>query len=506
MSSLQRSTENTSAALYFLMAVILFIGAGTTTAHAAPLFEEPINYKIGNPLEEVAGAQISDSVLADFDGDGFLDIAGTIPQAVVNSNEIPDPDEGVVILLNDGDGTFTVNDYIAYLEYLTAIVSADFDNDGDADLATVNSNTDDLTILLNDGNGNFTITSRPETGAVPEEMVSADFNGDGDVDLAVTVAEISPENDIQNEPGIQIFLNSGNGDFVLDSSVPTYTPGYTAFADLTEADFDGDGDVDILAGSGNGVAIYSVITNNGNGLFTSSEVTLLSEDPDNAPEFENIASGDIDNDGDIDVVATLANNELLTLINDGTSLFTPSLSAYVGNMVSGTLSDFDSDGDLDLITSAVGINEIHLLTNDGTGVLVSTSDPISIPLGDSISISVGDLNNDDNIDFAVSSLEESGIWVVLQTYTGEPTPTEQAASLILDVVDLDLPNNLENSYLANLYKVEGFIGSGLITPAINQLNAFINKVNQDYNQGKITQQVRDDLVASAQNLIDDLTN
>lgn len=87
-----------------------------------------------------------------------------------------------------------------------------------------------------------------------------------------------------------------------------------------------------------------------------------------------------------------------------------------------------------------------------------------------------------------------------------PTPTEQAEDLIEDVTALELPLNVENSYLANLQKVEAFIVEEQIIAAINQLNAFVNKVEQDYQQGKITEEEYTSLLAAANKLIDELTD
>lgn len=109
-------------------------------------------------------------------------------------------------------------------------------------------------------------------------------------------------------------------------------------------------------------------------------------------------------------------------------------------------------------------------------------------------------DNNSQIDVFVRSLP------LFEVPPEEMTPEEQAVALVDEVLALTIPNNIENSYLANLYKVEAFIEGGQTIAAINQLNAFINKVNQDYNQNKITQQIRNDLIAAAENLIDNLTN
>lgn len=83
---------------------------------------------------------------------------------------------------------------------------------------------------------------------------------------------------------------------------------------------------------------------------------------------------------------------------------------------------------------------------------------------------------------------------------------EQAGSLIDVVVDYHFPTAVENSYLANLRKVPKFIEDGKITSAINQLDAFIQKVQQDTTSGLISQAEADQLTALVNALENDLSN
>ena len=102
-----------------------------------------------------------------------------------------------------------------------------------------------------------------------------------------------------------------------------------------------------------------------------------------------------------------------------------------------------------------------------------------------------------------SPLEESEINVVI-TVGDNPTPTEQAEDLVEDVVNADLPTNIENSYLANLKKVAKFIEDGKLNPAINQLNAFLSKVEGDIQQGEIDPVLGNMLIDAAEALIAEL--
>jgi hypothetical protein len=90
---------------------------------------------------------------------------------------------------------------------------------------------------------------------------------------------------------------------------------------------------------------------------------------------------------------------------------------------------------------------------------------------------------------------------VVITVGSNPTPTEQSQTIINNIVAANLPSSVTNSYLANLNKVGPFIQQGKTGPAINQLNAFINKVNQDYSHGTITLAQKNAFVAAAQTLI-----
>jgi hypothetical protein len=487
MLQTQSLIKNPLTLLPFGLAVVLFMGTFVASADAALLFDEPVRYIIGDHEPDGTGGQISDTVVADFNSDGYLDIAGTIPESVINEDEIPNPDQGVVILINDGDGNFTITDYIAYGEQPLSIVSADLDGDGDVDLATLNAGLNDLAILINDGTGEFGITSRPGIGDGPEKLASADFDGDGDIDLGVTVNEGSP-----NNSGVQIFANDGSSNFTLITTVRV-SP-LMGISDITVADFDGDTDIDLAVGSDN--ERYAVMLNGGNWIFTISEVSQP------GVSTQRLASTDIDDDGDNDLIFI----GISTLINDGNASFTLNQNPdplFSGDVISP--ADIDGDEDIDIVIP-LGSNGASILTNDATGSFVLDTSIFMGALEQITSIHSADLNNDGKKDIVLSSTGQWGVWTVLQTPSENPTPQEQATALVTDVITFDFPNNVENSYLANLFKVEGFIENGQITPAINQLNAFISKVNQDYNQGTITQSERNTLVTAAQQLIDDLTN
>lgn len=87
---------------------------------------------------------------------------------------------------------------------------------------------------------------------------------------------------------------------------------------------------------------------------------------------------------------------------------------------------------------------------------------------------------------------------------GEVESPSELTDIIIDdiVTDPDLSEEVENSYIANLKKVNIFIESGKITPAVNQLETFIQKVQQDVNHGMISPAKADLFIMMAQDVID----
>src|ERR1700758_1487192 len=66
-----------------------------------------------------------------------------------------------------------------------AVISADFNGDGFADLAVANQTSNNISVLLGTGTGSFGVTTNFPISRFPNSIISADFNGDGFADLAV---------------------------------------------------------------------------------------------------------------------------------------------------------------------------------------------------------------------------------------------------------------------------------------------------------------------------------
>src|SRR5262249_35460798 len=126
-----------------------------------------------------AGPSPISVVVADFTGDGVLDLA------VTNYNYVG---PGIVSILR-GTGT---GRFLAPVSYAAGVApwflaAGDFDGDGDQDLAVTNAvSAGTVSVLLNNGNGSFQAPVSYSAGTNSWGVTAADFDGDGALDLAVT--------------------------------------------------------------------------------------------------------------------------------------------------------------------------------------------------------------------------------------------------------------------------------------------------------------------------------
>jgi len=355
-------------------------------------------------FDNTAGA-----VFGDVDGDGDLDafVANGGPET---------------LLLNDGFGSFT--DASALLppanDPSTCVALGDVDGDGDLDALVGSAGCTSFgtppvfvpRLLLNDGTGAFSDAS----GQIPSLLYSfdtgavafGDLDGDGDLDLVVGNFRSGGPlgcGEAQN----YIYWNDGAGSFA--SQVFDFSGWYTR--NVTLEDEDGDGDLDVFFGNASSCSLYGESNcgygsyvryrNDGGGAFagpfTIAGITGLGASMD---------VGDVDGDGDVDLLAGRLGGHVRLYLNDGASGFSDVSGAgaiAAATEIAAALGDFDGDGNLDALTTSTDYyGPVRLYRSDGIGLFSnSLPEPVATSVFPVFSISAGDLDGDGDLDAVLGS-------------------------------------------------------------------------------------------------------
>ena len=292
---------------------------------------------------------------ADIDNDGDIDLFVS-GQRSTNTTNI-----GAYLFKNDGSGNFASTELTTLIATREGDAAfGDYDNDGDLDLTLsgldVNGKSR-LCLYQNNALGqfakvsNFIIAEDGATGLSYADLAWVDYDNDGDQDLIYTGLDIGGilRNTLINETSIDVT----RGDIPTNQFIVSYFKTKDANFDL--ADLDQDGKVDmVISGAIGTKIIYNI---NFKSIDNILGVLIKSDN------FIDSVSGkvklaDYDNDGDIDIlfagVDQLAKPRTIFYINSGDGRnFTKKTYDIIPNldMAGFSLADFDNDKDLDLVIS-----------------------------------------------------------------------------------------------------------------------------------------------------------
>jgi Leucine-rich repeat (LRR) protein len=326
------------------------------------------------------------TLLVDVNNDGRLDLI-TISNGSGNFH----------VQFGIGNGTFGVPVPVVIAGTGFRIVAGDFDNDGDLDLAASSNGSDNISIYRNDPVGTFTLASNVNCNATGGSrfLCVADMNGDGNLDI------VSSNLSNSSSQPFSILFGTGIGTFNPGRPLDDATPHNPDI--MTLGDVDNDGDIDVIMSSQGGTTGILVYYNDGIGRFgTSLAAPIQKQILAMGTSFAGVDVGDIDNDGDLDIVAAdFAGNNISTFSNTplGTFSFTSNVGVVAGSLLRGLqLADVNGDARLDVVVSSFTDSYIAVLQNTGLGFAAPTyfRGSVSNPR----LFALGDIDGDGDLDLA----------------------------------------------------------------------------------------------------------
>jgi hypothetical protein len=269
-------------------------------------------------------------VLADVNGDGYLDVA--------LGNDAPDPK---VIYFNDGKGNFRLGSTFGHADWPTRNVAvADLNGDGLPDVVVANRYANGSGadyVCLNRGSGRFGADCTVFSHESATTITPADFNGHGFIDLAV------PSRDGGQS---YVYLNDGKGNF--RKRIP-FGPSDATIRMVAAADLTRSGRMDIVAiDERRGTFIYF---NQPDGTFSKGEPL----DASAATPYA-LAVGDLNSDRKVDILVGYVNASPVVYFNDGSgrSFTSVSFGDDKGAAYGIAIGDLDGDGWPDIAIARSG--------------------------------------------------------------------------------------------------------------------------------------------------------
>jgi hypothetical protein len=354
-------------------------------------FSSPMSYSVGRGPNGLAAA--------DFNHDGIQDLVA------VNA-----ADNTFSYLQGNGDGTFRAPTNFSMSSAAgalpSAITAADFNRDGNFDLAVTHPTStasgfgNTVTIHIGDGAGRFSNGGTFTTGGSDTDITGGDFNEDGKADLAVGACD---------QQSVFVHLGNGDGTFRLVTQVFVGGCGGGSLLSVTATDFNDDRHLDLVA-SGIGDNTVTSLPGNGAGGFGQPKVSSVDRSPIAA------AAGDFNRDGKLDLAVASFNEGVVDILGgDGGGSFTRAGALNVGRApLDVWTADFNEDGDLDLLVTNTQSDGVSVLPGVGGGQF---NEQLTFDAGSSppVRAAVSDFNRDGLPDVAVTNSEAGTVSVLLNS-------------------------------------------------------------------------------------------
>lgn len=329
-------------------------------------FQMPYNLPTFGTPREVLPISTLGVAVADFNGDGYDDLA-------IGRPTVPE----VVVLIGDGQGGFAsmrTTGTALPLSYLRAI---DLNRDGKLELVGLNYTGGTVSILHGKGDGTFGFLATSDTYSIggPHGYTFSDFDSDGKLDM-VAFADASPG----------LFFFPGNGDGTLGRSPVGIVGAPFGIAGIQAAEITGDGRDELILAETNGfVRTYAY---GGGSMFTQLAYRVAGSG------LVDLRVADLDKDQIPEaVVLSGLTREVIVLKGHKDGSFDAPLPIGMGDALQDlAVSDLNGDGRNDVVVASTGpLPALRWFSNNGA--LTFTVGSVALP-GSPTPVLVGDLNCD----------------------------------------------------------------------------------------------------------------
>lgn len=321
---------------------------------------------------------------------GYLSTTGETPANIypvdVNNDGLTDivqdtaqSPSAFTVSINNGDGTFKAPVTYALPVSNTVpmpIATADFNNDGNVDIAVVLAFTNQIAVYLGNGDGTFqqplisTVNLPSDWQFMTGGSAAADFNADGNIDLVAWTSNVSTAGYSTSSTALYVLKGNGSGGFTDSIQVLSGPPFQPSYFQAFVGDYDSDGKADIAATtatedySSGAVGSTTVHVLYGNNDFTFDDTTPYTQ---KGPSIFLIGSGDVNSDGYTDLYGLYGTDGSQLSVFYGNSSRTfdsyfmdlpvntnPTGASWDGDdyISQLTMADFNGDGRMDL--AAIG--------------------------------------------------------------------------------------------------------------------------------------------------------
>jgi hypothetical protein len=313
----------------------------------------------------------------------------------------------------------------------TSVFAADMDNDGDLDIISSNYWDYEVTLHTNDGSENPSWTSQSIDMVgfpyKPRDVFAADMDNDGYMDIIAGYANEG----LANASFMRWYKNNKDGSFTGGSSnnIPGDFGSSSGAAQpifvLTSvfvADMDNDGDMDVLSSAFLDAGNIGWYKNNPRNIssLTAGFGRIKNDIDTGLFAATSVFAADMDNDGDMDVIAgSEHNNKLMLYKNNGstnpsfdtTTIVSDSQESYDSENGSFSVfaADIDNDGDLDILSSSKKKGTIALYKNNGLPSSTWVMTNIDTGAIGVSSVTSADMDNDGDLDVIVTSQTNNSI-------------------------------------------------------------------------------------------------